>query len=106
MDENTAIQMMSALAQPTRLAVFSALAKHQPGGLAVGQLAKLVETPPNTMSTHLAILARAGLVVPERSGRVVTYSVAPGVIKHLALFLLKRGSDGTAFDEAGISVSM
>jgi DNA-binding transcriptional ArsR family regulator len=68
--------------------VFTTLAKHRPDGLPVGELAKLVDTPANTMSTHLAILARAGAVVSTRNGRVVTYTVAPGVIRDLALFLV------------------
>lgn len=90
MDEKAAIEIMSALAQPTRMAVFVTLAKHQPDGLAVGELAKLVDTPPNTMSTHLSILGRAGAVVAKRTGRVVTYSVAPETIHELAGFLIQQ----------------
>lgn len=85
---------MSALAQPTRMAVFSALAKHQPGGLPVGELAKLVDTPANTMSTHLSILARAGAVIATRAGRVVTYTVAPQALRDLTLFLVGQCTGG------------
>lgn len=90
MDTTTAIHMMSALAQPTRMNVFQELAKHQPGGLPVGELAALVGTPPNTMSTQLAILSRAGLVASRRNGRVVTYVVRPEAIQEIASFLLAQ----------------
>lgn len=89
-----AIQLMSALAQPTRMAVFLTLAQHRPDGLAVGELAKLVDTPPNTMSTHLAILARAGAVVSRRDGRTVYYAVVPEAVRDLALFLVGSARGG------------
>jgi DNA-binding transcriptional ArsR family regulator len=89
-----AIQMMSALAQPTRLTVFTTLSRH-PRGLQVGELAKLVDTPANTMSTHLSILARAGVVLAVRAGRVVTYTVAPKAVRDLTLFLIDQYLDGS-----------
>lgn len=86
MDKSAAIYLMSALAQPTRLEVFLAL-KERPDGQSVGELARLIDTPPNTMSTHLSILNRAGAVMATRSGRVVTYSVNPEIVKQLTEFL-------------------
>ncbi len=88
MDNEAAIQLMSALAQPTRLRVFLELGR-RPEGLPVGELAKLIDTPPNTMSTHLSILSRGGAVVASRCGRVVTYAAAPDVVVKLAAFLSK-----------------
>lgn len=89
----TAIQLMSALAQPTRLTVFATLARY-PNGLQVGELARLVDTPANTMSTHLSILARAGAVMAARAGRVVTYTVVPEAVRNLALFLVGHCAGG------------
>lgn len=96
-----AIQLMSALAQPTRMAVFLTLAKHRPDGLPVGEVARLVDTPPNTMSTHLSILARAGAVVASREGRVVSYTVVPTAVRDLALFLVGGCRGGTEYLSAG-----
>ncbi|WP_287980326.1 metalloregulator ArsR/SmtB family transcription factor [Sphingomonas sp.] len=93
MDKMAAIQLMSALAQPTRMEVFFAL-RDRAGGLSVGELANLVDTPPNTMSSHLSILARAGAVIAARSGRVVTYSAHPGAVSELASFLSGGGQSG------------
>lgn len=83
----TAMQMMSALAQPTRLNVFTILAGQHPAGLSAGELASKSNTPPNTMSAHLAILSRAGLVTSSKEGRVVTYTACPGVVRELSAFL-------------------
>lgn len=47
--------------------------EHQPEGLPAGEVARLLEVPQNTMSSHLAILARAGLVESERRGRTIFY---------------------------------
>jgi len=93
MDDIRAIQLMSALAQPTRLHVFGVLSQHRPKGLSVGELAALVGTPPNTMSAQLAILARAGAVVQSRSGRTVIHTVNPPVITELAEYLSARVSE-------------
>jgi len=97
MDNVAAIQLMSALAQPTRLAVFLTLARHRPGGLPVGEIAKLVDTPPNTMSSHLSILARAGAVTPSRDGRTVSYTVVPSAVRDLTLFLVGGSLGGTEY---------
>jgi ArsR family transcriptional regulator, arsenate/arsenite/antimonite-responsive transcriptional repressor len=71
MDNMQAIDALSALAQTTRLETFRLLVSREPEGVAAGELARLVGAPQNTMSTHLAILARAGLVRGERQSRSI-----------------------------------
>ena len=94
MDTKSAISMMGALAQPTRLKVVAVLGREFPDGLPVGELAARAETPPNTMSTHLAILSRAGLVVARRIGRVIEYRIDEGALRHLAEYLLEQAPGG------------
>ena len=90
-----AIQVMSALAQATRLNVFTILAGQHPAGLSAGEIAAKTDTPANTMSAHLAILSRAGLVTSSKKGRVVTYSACPSAVRDLCAFLTKvRGRAG------------
>lgn len=93
MDTKSAIAMMSALAQPTRLKVVAELVRSHPAGMPVGDLAKRADTPPNTMSSHLAILSRAGLVAARRNGRVVEYSAEDKALESLAGFLRGGLSD-------------
>lgn len=89
MESNHAVDALSALAQTTRLAAFRLLVRHEPGGLPAGDIAEALETPPNTMSAHLAILARAGLVSSERRGRSIIYRADLDGFRALSLFLLK-----------------
>ena len=44
-----------------------------PESLLAGEIARLCQVPHNTMSNHLSILARAGLIVAEKDGRTVNY---------------------------------
>jgi DNA-binding transcriptional ArsR family regulator len=71
MDTDQAIVAFSALAQPTRLEVFRLLMEYEPNGLPAGEIARRIAVPHNTMSTHLAILTRAGLIEDERQSRSI-----------------------------------
>ena len=68
-----AISALAALAQPTRLAIFRLLIKHEPVGITAGVIADTVGAPHNTLSSHLAILVRAGLLRSSREGRTIIY---------------------------------
>ena len=47
--------------------------KHEPEGLAAGDIARALAVPQNTMSAHLSILSRAGLVSAQRFSRSIVY---------------------------------
>ena len=89
MDKIEVIDALSALAQTTRLDTFQLLVSREPDGVAAGELARLVAIPQNTMSTHLAILARAGLVRGERHSRSIIYRADLERFREVTLFLLK-----------------
>ncbi len=93
-----AVHIISALAQPTRLKAFVQLSRALPHGLSAGELARLIGTPANTMSVHLAILARAGLISSERAGRNTVFKAKPQAISDLALFLMTGCREGQARD--------
>ena len=80
---------LAALAQPTRLDTFRRLVAREPEGVPVGELARLIDVPQNTMSTHLAILTRAGLIIGERRSRSIIYRANLDRFRQIALFLLK-----------------
>ena len=94
MDIQLSVAALSALAQPTRLEVFRLLVRHEPGGLAAGEIAKQLNVPHNTMSTHLTILNRAGLVSSERKGRSIVYRVDLDMVRSFFVYLLKDCCDG------------
>lgn len=73
-DDDLLVGQLSALAQATRLRVFKALMRAGPAGLAAGVLAETLAVAPNTLSAHLAILQRAGLISSRRDGRSIIYA--------------------------------
>lgn len=96
MDELVALSALGALSQPTRLQCFRLLVTREPDGVPAGELARLVGVPQNTLSTHLAILANAGLVHGERHSRSIIYRANFDRLRELVLFLLKDCCGGRA----------
>jgi ArsR family transcriptional regulator len=96
MESTLVIEALSALAQPTRLETFRLLVQHEPEGVPAGEIARLVNVPQNTMSTHLAILSRVGLVRGERRSRSIIYRADIERLRELVLFLLKDCCGGRA----------
>ena len=94
MESEEAILALAALAQPTRLDVFRMLVKHEPEGLAAGEIAKALAVPQNTMSSHLAILSRAGLVSAQRFSRSIVYRADLIAFRNVMLFMLRDCCDG------------
>ncbi len=94
MNSEIAIDALAALAQGTRLDTFRLLVKHEPGGLSAGEVARRLGVPQNTMSAHLAILARAGLVRAERQSRSIIYRADLGALRALTVFLVKDCCEG------------
>ncbi|MBT1157400.1 helix-turn-helix transcriptional regulator [Aminobacter anthyllidis] len=94
MDANDTIDALAALAQPTRLEAFRRLAAAEPGGIAAGDLARRLDVPQNTLSAHLAVLARAGLATSDRQGRSIIYRADLPALRKVLLFLLQDCCDG------------
>ncbi|TCL90697.1 ArsR family transcriptional regulator [Rhizobium sp. PP-WC-2G-219] len=89
MESENAIEALGALAQSTRLDTFRLLVRHQPDGLPAGELARLIGVPQNTMSAHLAILSRAGLIDGQRHSRSIVYRAQLDRLRDLTLYLVK-----------------
>jgi ArsR family transcriptional regulator len=89
-----ALAALAALGQPTRLAIFRLLIRREPDGLAAGAIAQSVGCPHNTLSTHLSILARSGLVQGTRDGRSIVYRADVEGMRALIAFLINDCCDG------------
>jgi ArsR family transcriptional regulator len=94
LSEAHAISALSALAQPTRLAIFRLLVKHEPIGVTAGVIADTIGAPHNTLSTHLAILVRAGLLRSSRDGRTIIYRSDVEGVRSVITFLVNDCCDG------------
>ena len=91
-----AMQVMSALAQATRLKVYRRLIDELPNGMAAGEIAKEVEMSPNGMTAHFTILSAAGLVSSEKIGRTVLYRAEIRPVEELSAFLADAVERGTS----------
>jgi len=89
MESTHAIEVFAALSQGTRLDTFRLLMEHEPDGLPAGEIARRLEVPQNTMSTHLAILTRAGLIKAERHSRSIVYRAVVDSVRAIASFLVQ-----------------
>ena len=89
MESEQTVLALAALAQPTRLEAFRLLVRHEPKGLAAGDIARALAVPQNTMSAHLAVLSRAGLISAERFSRSIVYRANLAAFQKVALFLLQ-----------------
>lgn len=94
METENAVTTLSALAQTHRLEVFRRLMTAGPDGLPAGELAAELSIAPNTLSSHLKILAHSGLVRASRQGRSIRYSVNFLGMKELMAFLLSDCCQG------------
>jgi len=88
MESNDALDVFAALSQSTRLDAFRLIVNHEPDGLPAGEIARLLDVPQNTMSTHLAVLARAGLISAERHSRSIIYRAEMDRVRETASFLV------------------
>lgn len=94
MDNQNAVRAFGALAQESRLAAFRLLVQAGEPGMAAGEIARALDVPHNTLSTHLAILAQAGIVTSRREGRSIIYRVDFDGTRALLAFLLEDCCQG------------
>src|SRR5262245_20797279 len=89
-----ALAALAALGQPTRLEIVRLLMRREPEGLPAGALAEAIGCQHNTLSTHLAILARSGLVRGARDGRSIIYRADVDGMRALVSFLVTDCCEG------------
>ena len=63
--------------------------QHEPDGLCTGQLVEAAGLTQSTFSTHLAVLAKAGLVRAEKRGRNFIQRADVDALRGLMVFLVK-----------------
>jgi ArsR family transcriptional regulator len=87
MDIENATRAFDALSQKTRLQTFKLLVHGGPAGMPAGRIAEELNVPHNTLSSHLSILANAGLITSRRQGRSIIYSIDFEGTRELISFL-------------------
>ncbi len=89
MEKEVALDALSALGQETRLDVFRLLVKAGQEGMTAGAIAEELDVRSNTLSTHLGVLSRSGLVHASRDGRSIIYGADLGAMQELVRYLLQ-----------------
>ena len=77
------IQLLQALADPTRLAIVRQLA--QDGEVCACDFTSCCDVRQPTVSHHLKVLREAGVVRSERRGSWIFYTLEPSVVDRMAM---------------------
>lgn len=102
MDQDSAIDALAALAHPTRLAVFRLLVRQMPKGVPALSIAHQLGAKPSTLSGHLSVLKRAGLLTSARHQREIRYCANLPAVNQLIGFLISDCCSGRVENCNGI----
>ncbi len=89
MQQENAIEAFTALAQDSRMAIFRLLVREEPHGMRVSEISRQLDIVPSTLSGHLAILKRAGLLKATRHQREIHYAANLDTMGSLVRFMLE-----------------
>ena len=76
------------------MAIYRLLVQEMPYGLRVGEIAQRLDVVPSTLSGHLAVLKRSGLLKSTRQQREIHYSANLGTMNELVSFMLQDCCNG------------
>ena len=94
MESFAAIAALGALAQEHRLALFRLLVQAGEEGRAAGAIAEALGVPNSSLSFHLALLNRAGLIRQERRSRSLIYRAEFQAMNSLVSYLTENCCGG------------
>ena len=87
---------LKALADPVRLRLLSQIAARDGGEACVCDISDGIDVSQPTISHHLKVLRRAGLLDSERRGSWVFYRVVPAALDELSGLLAVIGAAATS----------
>ena len=94
MNDQAAVEMLSALAHEHRLKIFRLLVRAGPSGMPSSDIAEAVGISPTGASFHLKELDRARLIVATRQGRYIRYAVKFDGMRQLLTYLTEDCCQG------------
>jgi ArsR family transcriptional regulator, arsenate/arsenite/antimonite-responsive transcriptional repressor len=83
--------VFKALGDPTRRKILDLLKERD---LTAGDIAEQFEMSKPSISNHLKILKTAGLVIDEKKGQYIIYSLNSTVLQDVIKWLLDKKGDG------------
>jgi len=94
MKKQSAVSILAALAQDSRLDAFRLLIEAGRQGMPAGHLAASLRLSPNAMTFHLDRLRDAGLVTVRREGRSMIYAAQFETMNKLISYLTDQCCQG------------
>ena len=94
MKKRSAVSILAALAQDSRLDAFRLLVEAGPQGMPAGHLAASLRLTPNALTFHLDRLRDAGLVTVRREGRSMIYAAQFETMNQLISYLTDQCCQG------------
>lgn len=79
----------AALGHINRLEIFQTLVKAGSEGMAIGEIASMLDIPASTLSFHLRELVRSKLVTQKKEGRTITCVANFDALNELLTFVKK-----------------
>lgn len=94
METSEIVSRFAALGHETRLRLFRLLLEHGRAGLPAGEISRRLDILPSTLTPHLQVLERSGLIGSRRDSRSVIYSLNPDGLQALVSYLVLDCCDG------------
>ena len=96
MKTTNAAELLAALGNDSRLAIFRLLVQAGPQGTNASAIGEQLGMPPPTLSFHLAHLSRVGLIRGRKESRFIHYSTDYVTMDELIAFLTNNCCQGNA----------
>ena len=96
MNTNSAVLLLSSIAQEARLDIFRLLVQAGSDGMAAGVIGEKLQIPPSTLSFHLKELSISGLIKSRQVSRFIFYSANYEVMNGLLAYLTENCCAGNA----------
>ena len=90
MESDQVVASLSALAQPTRLAIFRLLVVCGPQGMAAGEIAETLKVSAANLSFHFKTLSHAGLIASRQQGRFIYYTANFSQMNQMLTYLTEN----------------
>lgn len=90
------VKALSALAQPTRLAVYRLLVEAGQEGMVAGKIAEKLKLAPASLSFHFKTLTHAELIESRQDGRFIYYTANFKVMNDMVAYLTENCCGGNA----------
>ncbi len=85
-----AINCFSTLGHQRRLEIVRLLVKSAPDGLTMGQISSKTKIPDSTLTHHITLLEKSGLITRQQENQTIFCMVNIDVIKKLGRYLLEE----------------